>query len=288
MHDFGQKLRHERESRNMPLADISRASRIGIQYLEALERNEFEALPGPRAFGKLYIRAYAEILGFDPAPLIAEYDEERYKRIRAAREAEKAEAEVGGEVEVEIGNEAQIEAVEESPPPRVWPRRVAIAATGMLVLILGLWVASLRSESPRPNVEPAQLEAPAPVFEPSIEPVPEKVTVIPESHLSVTDHGVGRAVQNHRLVDETSVFEEGQVAWFATRVAGGQDGDSIHHIWMRGGGWVQTVELPLGGEHWRTRSRKTLWGVGDWSVEARDLDGNVLARSDFTCVPRGR
>ncbi|MDH3786098.1 MAG: helix-turn-helix domain-containing protein, partial [Acidobacteriota bacterium] len=86
MDNFGQKLRQERERRNMPLEDLSRSSRIGLQYLEALERNEFESLPGPRAFGKLYIRAYAEILGFDPEPLIAEYDQERYRRIREARE----------------------------------------------------------------------------------------------------------------------------------------------------------------------------------------------------------
>lgn len=277
----------------MPLADISRASRIGIQYLEALERNEFEALPGPRAFGKLYIRAYAEILGFDPAPLIAEYDEERYKRIRAARKQEEEEVPVEPEAEPEA--EAVIEVVEDPPPPRVWPRRVALGAAGLLILTLGLWTASIFSESPSPIVEPPQKVAhedavvgTIPVLEPQLEIVPEKIAIVAESHLSVTDHGVGRGVRNHRLVDASMKFEEGQVAWFATRVTGGKQGETIQHVWMLEGGWVQTVELPLGGAHWRTRSRKTLWGVGNWSVEARDMDGNVLARSEFSCVPRGR
>jgi hypothetical protein len=72
----GEGLREERETRNTSIADLSQASGIGESYLEALERGEIDALPGP-AFGKLYIRAYAEVLGFDPQPWIDAYDRER-------------------------------------------------------------------------------------------------------------------------------------------------------------------------------------------------------------------
>ena len=44
---------------------------------------------------------------------------------------------------------------------------------------------------------------------------------------------------------------------------------------------VQTIELELGGSHWRTHSRKTLWHTGHWSVEVQDAAGRVLARSEF-------
>jgi len=81
MLSFGDKLKREREIRNTSLEDLAGATGIGVSYLRALEHNEFEALPG-RAFGKLYIRAYAEVFGFDPRPLIADYDRERIDRER--------------------------------------------------------------------------------------------------------------------------------------------------------------------------------------------------------------
>jgi transcriptional regulator with XRE-family HTH domain len=81
MSSFGDKLKHEREIRNKSLEDLASATGIGLKYLRALEHNEFERLPG-RAFGKLYIRAYAEVFGFDPRPLIADYERERIDRER--------------------------------------------------------------------------------------------------------------------------------------------------------------------------------------------------------------
>ena len=76
MSGFGEKLRAEREARQRSLEEISTATGIYQAYIEALEREDFHALPG-RAFGKLYIRACAEELGFDPLPLIEEYDRTR-------------------------------------------------------------------------------------------------------------------------------------------------------------------------------------------------------------------
>lgn len=76
MQSFGERLRHERETRNTTIDEIAAATGIHRGFLEALERNEFQALPG-RAFGKFYLRAYAEILEFDPEPLIVHYDRER-------------------------------------------------------------------------------------------------------------------------------------------------------------------------------------------------------------------
>jgi hypothetical protein len=52
------------------------ATGIGQSYLEAVERDEIQLLPG-KAFGKLYIRAYAEVFGFDPQPWIEDYDREQ-------------------------------------------------------------------------------------------------------------------------------------------------------------------------------------------------------------------
>ena len=71
---IGEKLRGEREARNITIDQISAATGIGRAYLEDLERDAFKALPG-RA--KFYIRAYAQTLGFDPQKMIDQYDREQ-------------------------------------------------------------------------------------------------------------------------------------------------------------------------------------------------------------------
>jgi len=90
MPSFGERLRQEREARNTTIEEIGAATGIEPGYLDALEKNEFHALPG-RAFGKLYIRAYAEVLGFDPQPLIDDYDRERHQKRRAPTEPPRPE-----------------------------------------------------------------------------------------------------------------------------------------------------------------------------------------------------
>jgi transcriptional regulator with XRE-family HTH domain len=73
MSSIGERLRRERETREMSVEDMAAATGIGQSYLDALELDQIDVLPGP-AFGKLYIRAYAEVLGFDPQPWIDDYD----------------------------------------------------------------------------------------------------------------------------------------------------------------------------------------------------------------------
>ena len=75
MPGFGEKLRSEREARHVTIEKIADETGIQRDYFEALEANAFSTLPG-RSFGKLYIRAYARMLGIDPQPLIEEYDRE--------------------------------------------------------------------------------------------------------------------------------------------------------------------------------------------------------------------
>jgi transcriptional regulator with XRE-family HTH domain len=76
MASVGERLRVLRESRNTSIEEMGVATGIGQSYLEAVERDEIHLLPG-RAFGKLYIRAYAEVFGFDPQPWIEDYDREQ-------------------------------------------------------------------------------------------------------------------------------------------------------------------------------------------------------------------
>jgi len=113
--------------------------------------------------------------------------------------------------------------------------------------------------------------------------------VLAQSTITVPDSGVGTAVVDHELEGKGDRFEEGRQVVFWTRVVGGEEGQRIQHVWLHDGEEVISIGLALGGPHWRTFSRKTLYpgSVGKWVVEARDADGRVLARAEFECVPAG-
>jgi len=92
----------------------------------------------------------------------------------------------------------------------------------------------------------------------------------------------GRRLGTHGGIIRYTV---GQRVSFVTRVSGGNPGERIRHVWMRDGKVEQSIRLRLGASSYRTYSTKTLGRPGAWAVEARDEQGNVLARADFTCTP---
>lgn len=323
MPSFGEKLRRERESRNTTIEEIASTTKIQRGYLEALERNKFDGLPGG-AFGKFYIRAYAEVLGFDPRPLIADYDRERYRRNRpdparsrrleapkAVRQKRRPRAWL--QDQADVPHEPPPRARPQEPPevpqpaPAIVPEpqanetgkktgvRFRTAALLMLgILAAGAWIYFMYSgsraeedESVLTPVESSELPTPSPeTSEIQVETALPGATSTP-SRLSVVDAGLGRRVVDRRLEERSKRFEEGSVAWFSTRVLGGEPGDSIRHVWLREGKLVESILLELGGSHWRTHSHKTLWGTGQWTVEVRDPEDRVLTTAIFDCVPAG-
>jgi cytoskeletal protein RodZ len=79
MANFGETLKREREQRDIPLRDIANATKINLRYLEALEQNRFDILPGG-VFNKGFIRAYARFIGADGEALVQRYVEEMTER----------------------------------------------------------------------------------------------------------------------------------------------------------------------------------------------------------------
>jgi cytoskeletal protein RodZ len=69
---FGEILQRERRLRGIAMREISDATKISIRHLEALERNDFDALPGG-AFNKGFLRAYASFIGLDPEEMVNHY-----------------------------------------------------------------------------------------------------------------------------------------------------------------------------------------------------------------------
>jgi cytoskeleton protein RodZ len=69
---FGEHLKREREMRGVSLDEICTATRIGTRFLEAMENEEWERLPGG-VFNRGFVRAVARYLGLDEDGLVAEY-----------------------------------------------------------------------------------------------------------------------------------------------------------------------------------------------------------------------
>lgn len=71
--NFGERLKRERELREVSLSEITAGTRIGSRFLEALENEQWEKLPGG-VFNRGFVRAIAHFLGLDEEGLLAEYD----------------------------------------------------------------------------------------------------------------------------------------------------------------------------------------------------------------------
>jgi len=70
---FGERLKRERELREVTLEEVSTATRISVRFLEALENEDWAKLPGG-VFGHGFVRSIARYLGLSEESLLAEYD----------------------------------------------------------------------------------------------------------------------------------------------------------------------------------------------------------------------
>lgn len=73
MFDIGGNLAAARKGQGLRPSDVERATLLRGRYLAALERNEFDALPG-RAYARAFLRTYADTLGLDADRFVDEFD----------------------------------------------------------------------------------------------------------------------------------------------------------------------------------------------------------------------
>ena len=71
--NFGERLKRERELREVTLDEINSATRISNRFLEAMENEDWKKLPGG-VFNRGFVRSVARYLGLDEEGLLAEYD----------------------------------------------------------------------------------------------------------------------------------------------------------------------------------------------------------------------
>jgi transcriptional regulator with XRE-family HTH domain len=72
METLGTKLKAARLKKKLTASEAAKGTRIKIQHIESLERDDFTTIAAP-AYAKGFIKIYAEFLGIDPEPLVQEY-----------------------------------------------------------------------------------------------------------------------------------------------------------------------------------------------------------------------
>lgn len=74
MFEIGRSLRTAREHQQLDLAAVERATHIRARFLDALEEERFDVLPGT-AYAKGFLRTYADFLGLDGPRFVDEFNE---------------------------------------------------------------------------------------------------------------------------------------------------------------------------------------------------------------------
>src|SRR5713226_8215871 len=114
--NFGERLKRERDMREVSMDELSKSTRISSRFLQALENEDWGKLPGG-VFGHGFVRSIARYLGLDEEALLSEYDSARAEKLPPA--AAKPE--------------------ERIPSPPKWIPTVAVLV--ILLLLVGLFFA---------------------------------------------------------------------------------------------------------------------------------------------------
>jgi len=143
MESFGTYLKGERESRGISLDAISRATKVRRVILEAIEKDQGEALL-PEVVIKGFIEAYARQLGLDPQAVLV-----KYSQWQEGNEA----AEQGG--------------VLPGGKRRIPPRYMVAGVVGVVaVIVIALFVAF--PHGPREGAQETTLAKPSPEQTPTV------------------------------------------------------------------------------------------------------------------------
>jgi hypothetical protein len=67
----------------------------------------------------------------------------------------------------------------------------------------------------------------------------------------------------------------------------GLEGKVLEYRWLREGEQVLRIRVPVAAERWRSHASKRIYPSmkGDWRVELRDAEGNLLANAEFVYRP---
>lgn len=137
-------LKHCREDQGMSLNDAADATRIGVDYLTALENDQVDSFPNP-AYMRGFLRTYSTHLGLNPDEML-----NRYETII------KTTSEQDPEASADIPNKERFYKSKRFSLEKLW-------LPGLLLLMLLITVSFIRrSQTPPPKTAPAPQQAATP------------------------------------------------------------------------------------------------------------------------------
>jgi hypothetical protein len=141
----GSALRRAREVRGLSLDDAARDTRLRVEQLDALEREDFDVLPG-EVYVRASLRTYASYLGLNADRLAGAY-------ARAADAPEPIPP---------PGKLGPVERMIAASRIRDNQRFLLVSALSILVVLLGLGLLSRDAAAPAPAALPTQTVSPVP------------------------------------------------------------------------------------------------------------------------------
>lgn len=138
MFEIGDTLREARIRKGLTIKDVEDVLKIRAKYVQALEQDDFEVIPGP-TFVKAFLRTYGEFLGLDTDILVGEY----VSRFDTSR----------GEPPGPLPRRA---ARPKTRPPRRHPNYVVVGVAAVIVILVLIFLVGRRGEEPA-VIEPGSL-----------------------------------------------------------------------------------------------------------------------------------
>ncbi len=183
MKGIGEILKKEREAQKITLEQVEETTKIRRKYLEAIEREAFEVLPG-EVYVKGFVATYLKYLGIKNRPDVVELMKPKEppvdisEQIAAAEQIHKEQASRKLQRSDKHGKKKEVKEVFEEPPLTQNTKMILlISITAIVVLFILQGLYSISQPKPNDNpqppaitevqdaVEPAPVEPPAPTYQ---------------------------------------------------------------------------------------------------------------------------
>ncbi len=143
---FTTRMRRHRERSRIPLDDISRDTRVKLELLEGLERNDLSAWPRG-LYARAYVRAYSAAIGLEGDDTVNEFcrlfphgDRRAEPVIREIAEIVASQSEFDYDYRYATGNDRRQSGRDVPPPPKS-AFEVAVSRLKAWVGAIGKWPA---------------------------------------------------------------------------------------------------------------------------------------------------
>lgn len=219
MASIGEILAEARRKQGKSIKDVEKATKIRSRYIEALENNQFDRIPGD-VYVKGFIRSYTQYLSLDPEPLIKQYDVEYLPPHHYEIHPPQHETSITPRLATTV------------PTRRVPSRSFIFSAIvgSVLIIFIGLivWGASLggkekpKTPQPQPKKEIPATKVTTPTPTPTSTPTPVPEEEAKPGHLTIKVKITEEKCWLRVIADDEKVYEgtltEGEVKeWTAKK-----------------------------------------------------------------------